>query len=79
MKLDVFTLGEPLRPVGISHAPGEEPRIAWSTTALGDEGFKPVCVRIGKSGLRLSKKKEKVRIATWNVGSVGLGKTKIIT
>ena len=66
MKLDVFTFSEPLRPVGISHAPGEEPRIAWSTTSLVDEGFKPERARIGMSGLRLSKRKEKVRIATWN-------------
>jgi len=45
-KLDVFTSGEPLRPVGISQAPGEEPRIARSTTALVDDGYKPECVRI---------------------------------
>jgi len=72
MTLDIFTSGEPLRPVGISQAPGEEPRIARSTTALVDDGCKPECVRIGKSGLRLSRKKEKVRIATWNVRSVVL-------
>ena len=79
MKLDVFTSGETLRPVGISQAPGEEPRIARSTTTLVDDGYKPECVRIGKSGLRLSKKKDKVRIATWNVRSMGLGKLKMIT
>ena len=31
------------------------------------------------SGLRLSKKKEKVRIAAWNVRSMGLGKLNMIT
>ena len=67
MKLDVFTSGEPIRPVCISQAPGEEPRTTRSTTALVDDGYKPECVRIGKSSLRLSKKKEKVRIATWSI------------
>ena len=56
VKLDVFTSGEPLRPVGFSQAPGEEPRIAKSTTALADDGYKSECVRIGKSGLSLTKR-----------------------
>ena len=66
MKLNAFTSSEPPRPVGISHAPEEEPKIARGTT-LVDDGCKPECVRIGKSGLRLGKKKEKERAATWNV------------
>ena len=59
VKLDAFTFGETLRSVGISQAPGEEPRIAKSTTTSVDDGYKPEYVRIGKSGPRLSKKKEK--------------------
>ena len=79
MKLDLFTSNETLRPGGISQAPGEKPRIARRTTTSVDNGYKPECVRIGKSSLRLINEKEKVRIATWNVRSMGLGKLKMIT
>ena len=65
VKLDVFISGEPLRQVGISQAPGEEPRIARSNT-LNDDTCKPKCVRIRKNGLRLSKKKEKVKIGAYD-------------
>ena len=57
MKFEVFSRGEPPRPVGISHVPGEEPRMARSTT-LVDDGCKPECVRIGRCGVRLSKKRK---------------------